>query len=79
MISAVVWILNALVVIVIADALLSWVMAPGKFPRTLTRQITQPLYAPIHAILNPAKMGIDISPIIVILVLQGIVNALARY
>ncbi len=65
--------------IVLADVILSWVMRdPDQFPRSLTRQITGPLYAPIHAILDPRKTGgIDLSPLIVLLLLSALQHWLA--
>jgi uncharacterized protein YggT (Ycf19 family) len=51
--------------LIIVDAVLSWVMPPDQFPRSLTMQLTDPLYAPIRAVLKPQNMGgIDISPIV---------------
>ena len=72
-------ILLALQGVVIIDALLSWVKPnPAEFPRNLTTQITDPLYAPVRAILNPQKLGgLDISPIIIIFLLSGMRRMLA--
>ena len=59
-------ILEALWWLIIIDAVLSWVMPPDRFPRTLTTQLTDPLYAPIRAILRPERTGgFDMSPILV--------------
>ena len=65
-------IIQGLRLIIIADVILSWVMRdPDQFPRSLTRRITAPLYAPIHAILDPRKTGgMDWSPLIVLLLLS---------
>jgi YggT family protein len=53
--------------LIIADAILSWVMPPEQFPRSLTTQLTDPLYAPIRAVLKPQNMGgFDPSPIIML-------------
>ena len=65
-------ILQALWWIVFIDVVLSWIM-PGKqdeFPRNLTRQVTDPLYAPIHVVLNPQKIGFDLSPIIILILIR---------
>lgn len=64
-------VISLLYMIVIVDVVLSWVMPNAdQFPRNLTVQITDPLYAPIRAILNPQKLGgLDISPIIVFMIL----------
>lgn len=72
--------LQALMVLIIADAVLSWIMPPSKFPRSFTSRLTDPLYAPIRKVLNPEKMGgFDLSPLILIFAIQAlrslIVNA----
>jgi YggT family protein len=67
------WFFQALTFLIIADAVLSWVMPPSKFPRSLTTRITDPLYAPIRKLINPAKTGgIDLSPLIVLFALQAL-------
>jgi YggT family protein len=59
-------ILEALWWLIIIDALLSWVMPPDRFPRSLTGQLTDPLYAPIRKVLRPERTGgFDMSPIVV--------------
>ena len=66
-------ILRGLQILIFVDVILSWVIRDeSQFPRNITRQITQPLYAPIHKILNPQAMGgLDISPIILFMILRG--------
>lgn len=75
-----VFLCEAIAMIVLVDALSSWVVKdPNAFPRSITGPITRPLYAPIRAILKPEKMGgIDLSPLIVIVVLNGLAGALPR-
>jgi YggT family protein len=72
--------LSLLSVIVIADALLSWVLPdPNRPPRSLTRAVAEPLTAPVRALIRPDMTGgIDFSPLVVILVLHGLANALAQ-
>jgi len=64
-------ILKGIRLIVLLDIIFSWVIRdPNQFPRSLTRQITAPLYAPIHAILDPRKTGgFDLAPLIILLLL----------
>ena len=63
--------LDALVTLIIVDAVLSWIQQPNQMPRKFTHSITSVLYAPIHLVLSPQKTGgIDISPIILIIILQ---------
>ena len=78
MVVLVLYLLQAISFVVIADAVLSWIQAPSAFPRTLTRQLTAPLYAPVHAVLKPEKLGgLDVSPIVILLLLQVIAGALS--
>jgi YggT family protein len=70
--------LQIVVWIVIADVILSWVQpnihAP---PRSWTRWFTEPLYRPIHQVLDPRKTGgLDLSPIILIFGISFIQRAL---
>lgn len=70
--------LDVLQWVIIADALLSWIV-PNKeqFPRSLTSQIADPLCLPFRAILSPERLGgFDVSPIIALLVLRFMRNAL---
>lgn len=66
--------------LILIDAILSWVMPDAdRFPRNITTQITEPLYAPIRAILKPERTGgIDLSPLIVLLILYAMETMLAR-
>lgn len=64
-------VINLLYIIVILDVILSWVMPnTEEFPRNLTTQVTDPLYAPIRAIISPEKLGgLDLSPLILFMIL----------
>jgi uncharacterized protein YggT (Ycf19 family) len=65
--------------LIIIDAVLSWVMPEDRFPRSLTGQITDPLYAPIRAILKPDKTGgFDMSPLIVLMLVYAMESMLRR-
>ena len=65
--------LNAIVWLIVIDAVLSWLQQPNQMPRKLTFSITSKLYAPIHSVLSPQKTGgLDLSPIILIILLQWI-------
>lgn len=71
--------LNGLQFVIFADFILSWVKPDtSEFPRNLTAPITEPLYAPIRAILDPEKLGgIDISPMILLLIVRGMQSMVA--
>ncbi len=72
------YLFNALTLIVIARALLSWI-DPGmqsRFGKILV-DITEPLLGPIRRAL-PSMGGIDFSPIILIILLQFIEQFIFR-
>jgi YggT family protein len=73
------WLLFALKALIIVDFVLSWIMPPDKFPRSLTTQITDPLYAPIRAILRPERMGgLDLSPMVILLLVQAMESMMRK-
>ena len=76
----VIFALQALSFVVLADAILSWVVQdPESFPRSLTAAISEPLCRPVRRILDPARMGgLDISPLLVIVGLNALSQLLAR-
>lgn len=76
----VIFVLKALSFVVLADALLSWVVRDAEsFPRNLTTAISEPLCRPIRRIFDPGKMGgLDLSPLIVIVGLNALSQLLAR-
>ena len=80
MTGMIILVLETLVWVVIADALLSWVVrSPLAFPRNITRLIAEPLCAPVQAVLSPRVTGgIDFSPLVVILILQFAMSLVAR-
>jgi len=65
--------------LIFADVILSWLMPAEKFPRSLTTQITDPLYAPIRAVLKPERTaGIDLSPLLILLLIHFMQGMLHR-
>ena len=75
----VIYAVKGLTWLVILDAVLSWIQEPHQMPRRLTRHFMEPLYAPIHAVIDPRKTGgMDLSPIIVLVLLRLIESALTR-
>jgi YggT family protein len=73
--------LRLLSYLIIADALLSWVQpSRERFPRKFTARITDPIYAPIHRILDPRKTGgLDLAPLVVLLGIQALSSLLSRF
>jgi YggT family protein len=72
--------LDLLVLAIIVSAVMSWLVAfdvinlRNRFVYSLSRfldAVTRPLLAPVQRIIPPLG-GVDISPIIVLLVLQGV-------
>ncbi len=72
------WIIEGVRVVIFADVILSWVMRdPQQFPRNITHFITAPIYAPIHALIDPRKTGgFDLAPLIVLILLSLLRDAL---
>jgi YggT family protein len=71
------FILDALWWLIMIDAVLSWVMPVEKFPRSLTNQFTEPLYAPIRMILSPERTGgFDLSPLLMLILIRVVQSAL---
>ena len=77
MIQMIVMFLHVASIVVIADAVLSWVQSEGAFPRSLTSQLTAPLYAPIRGLIG-APGGIDFSPIILLVLINALSNFIGR-
>ena len=68
---AVVWVLKILTYLIIAEAILSWVQSEGQSPRRELSRITNPLYAPIRSLIPPGRLGgLDISPLILLVLIQ---------
>jgi YggT family protein len=67
-------ILYLLILLLILQAVLSWVNPHSPFAPTL-HQLTAPLLAPIRRVLPPIS-GIDLSPLVVILLLQTLLMLL---
>ena len=65
--------------LILIDAILSWVMPADRFPRSVTTQLTDPLYAPFRAVLKPERSGgFDMSPLIVLMILFFLESMIAR-
>lgn len=63
-------VINVVMWVVIADAVLSWVQPdPDQVPRRYLATLTAPIYAPVRAIL-PSSGPFDFSPLIIIVLLQ---------
>jgi YggT family protein len=61
--------------LIIVDSLLSFVLNPNHPIREALGRILQPLYSPIRRLIPPAGM-FDFSPIILLLLIQGLVAVL---
>ena len=68
--------LDVVIWLTIIDALLSWVMAPDAFPKSLTTTMLEPLYKPIRRLVSFGG-GIDFSPFVLI-VLLNVIRAFVR-
>jgi YggT family protein len=64
---------------IIISALLSWVNPDPHNPLVqFLRRITEPVLKPLRALAPPHKIGIDLSPLIAVLLIQLVVYTL-RY
>ena len=77
-VCSIIW---AFTLVVLARVVLEWVPVGDEHPvgriRRVLRAVTQPVLAPLRAILPPVRMGsvaVDLSPLVLILLL----NVLAR-
>ncbi len=66
---------NLITLLVIVDSLLSFVMPPYHPIRETLGRVLYPIYAPIRRVIPPLGM-LDITPIVVILLVQVIESVL---
>jgi YggT family protein len=67
------WILNLYTWIIIAAALITWVSPDPYNPIVrFLRQVTEPVLHPIRRLIPTYKTGIDLSPLIAIILIQFI-------
>ena len=64
--------------LIIADAVFSWFMPPDQLPRSWTLPLLAPIYTPLRRLLAPMLEPIDLSPLILLAMLQLAQLALAR-
>lgn len=56
--------INGLKLLIVCDALFSWVMAENAFPRSFTKSLLDPIYAPVRALLRPLTGSFDLAPLV---------------
>lgn len=71
-------VLTAMKLLIVADAVFSWFMPPDQPPRSWTLPLLDPIYTPLRRLLAPMLEPIDLSPLILLAVLQLAQLALAR-
>jgi len=77
--SFLVFVIHAVEIIIIVDAISSWIVKPDKFPRNITASLTNPLYAPVRKLLgSSAKGGLDWAPLILLVLLNLLRHSLSR-
>jgi YggT family protein len=64
-----IYLLNAARLLVVADAVLSWLQKPNEFPRSITKPLLDPIYAPVRRVLLPIAPSVDLAPLVALLVL----------
>jgi YggT family protein len=79
------WVLQAYVIVIFARVILSWFpITPGTPMASVARvlyAVTEPVLGPIRRVLPPMRMGgmgLDLSPIIVLIGIQIVSSALLR-
>lgn len=70
--------LNAAKALIIADALFSWVMDDRQFPRSVTRAVLEPVYAPMRSLLGARIGSVDLSPLLALGILYLLEIVLKR-
>lgn len=70
--------LDLLVLVIIVDALASWFGNAGQVVRRYTGMVTQQLYRPIHMIYRPVFGGLDLTPLVVLLILNMMSGLLVK-
>ncbi len=68
-VTVLITLLNFLSILIIANALLSFVLPPYHPVRETLERILRPLYAPIRKVLPPMGM-FDFTPIVLLLLIQ---------
>lgn len=71
-------VLNAAQLLVIVDALLSWTTDADTFPRSFTSAVLAPVYGPIRELLGGLTGSVDLSPLVVLAILQLLRNLLRK-
>ncbi len=78
MANTIIWVIfQAISFIVLVDVILSYFMSPYQLIRRALDKIVDPLLAPIRKIVPPV-LGFDLSPVILILLLQLLQTVLFR-
>lgn len=60
-------VLRVVSAVVVLDVALAWLLPGHTFPRTVIRQLTAPLYQPVQRVFDPAKTGVDFSPMVIVM------------
>lgn len=70
-------VIDVVVVLIIVDVIASWIPPLNRHPFIHDlRRVTDPVLRPFRMIVPPERLGIDVSPILAILVLQLLARAL---
>ncbi len=71
--------LNIYMWVIIIRALISWVNPdPGNFIVQFLQRVTEPALRPLRKLAPPWRLGIDLSPLIAILIIMFLQVALVR-
>jgi uncharacterized protein YggT (Ycf19 family) len=71
-------VINALRLLVVADALFTFALKPDQFPRSLTKPLLDPIYAPWRETFGRGTGHIDLSPLVALALLYVLQTWIVR-
>lgn len=74
LVQGVILVIELYLLVVTIDVLLGWVQPdPLRWPRRATDRLTEPILAPLRAVVPAGRTGgLDISPLIVVAIFGGV-------
>ncbi len=63
--------------VVVVDAALAFAFGPTSAVRAWTGRLVEPLYRPVHWVVDPQRVGLDYAPMVVVMALVALAFAVA--